>query len=266
MTRRSENTVCPVCEKPALSVKQVGHKTLVYCHYSQCDRLEILKALGTEQPQKESFSTLKAQPSETSQKHQWVERLWNESRPAQGTVIETYLKSRGLSGKTPPSIRFLPQALHTPTQARWPVMLTAVKTSEGALCGIHRTFLDPQGRGKAPITPNKMSLGVLQGAAAQLFPVGPQGHLLIAEGIENALTLYEATGKPVWAGLSAGGLMQMVLPDCIKSITLCPDYDSVGLKAAEVAAYRWVAKGRSVFVAKPLLNGKDWNEVLTHAT
>jgi len=57
---------------------------------------------------------------------------------------------------------------------------------------IHRTWLAKDGSGKAPIADPKMLLGSCYGGAIQLYKPGPT--LLIAEGIENALSGTQATG------------------------------------------------------------------------
>jgi hypothetical protein len=52
---------------------------------------------------------------------------------------------------------------------------------------VHRTYLLPDGSGKAAIDPDKMMLGAVAGGAVRLTD-GPGG-LVVAEGIETALSL-----------------------------------------------------------------------------
>ena len=75
--------------------------------------------------------------------------------------------------------------------------------------GIHRTFLLDDGSAKAP--PGKKMLGPVAGGSVRLFPMTPDGHLGIAEGIETALAAHRIFGIPVWAALSADGVRALAV-------------------------------------------------------
>ena len=128
--------------------------------------------------------------------------------------------------------------------------------------GIHRTYLNSDGSGKADVTPNKMMWGAINGGSVQLEPAGEM--LALAEGVETALSVYQMTGLPTWAGLSAGGIKGLVLPvlPLAQCIYIFADHDPVGLKAADEAANKWVYEGRTIKVIHPPDWGQDFNDVL----
>jgi hypothetical protein len=199
-----------------------------------------------------------AEPSEAAR------RLWRQSRPAPGAVVEIYLRSRGLDGAIPPTLRCLPQCWHAEAKQHLPAMLAAVTCWPGTrVVAVHRTFLQPDGSDKADVTPVKKSLGPCAGGAVRLAPAGPT--LAIAEGVETALSVQIATGMPAWAALSAAGFYSLVLPDLplAEHVLIAADADEPGLAAAYSAAARWHTEGRRVRISAP--RSGDWNDALRGA-
>ena len=82
--------------------------------------------------------------------------------------------------------------------------------SDDTLLGVHRTFLDHGGAGKAPVEPQKMMLGPCRGGAVRLGTAG--NVLMVGEGIETCLSAMQAKGYPAWAALSTSGLRALDLP------------------------------------------------------
>jgi len=189
-------------------------------------------------------------------------RLWFAARHATGTVVQGYLRSRGITVQIPPTIRFLAAAWHTRARAHFPVMIGAVQDCTGRLIGVHRTFLAKDGQGKAFVEPVKMMLGQCAGGALRLARAGSV--LAVTEGIETGLSVLEATGLPTWAGLSAGGIAALALPalPLAAQVTVFADHDRAGIDAAERAALRWHHQGRSVRLALPPTPGRDFNDLL----
>ena len=107
--------------------------------------------------------------------------------------------------------------------------------------------------------PKKM-LGPVAGGAARLAPHGPT--LVVAEGIETAMTILQETEYPVWAALSKGGIENLVLPGDVAEVIIAADHDEPGLAAANKAARKWTAAGRKVRIAKPPIEGWDFNDQL----
>lgn len=189
-------------------------------------------------------------------------KLWNAGFPAEKTVIETYLHSRGITAAIPTDIRLLPGHRHRPSGRVYPVMLAAIRRWPSKdLVAVHRTWVLPDGSGKAPLEPEKMMLGPALGGAVRLSV--PAKKMVVAEGLETALSVMQETGLSVWAGLSTSGLTGLVLPDLplAQEIIIAGDNDPAGRKAAIHAAENWTKEGREVRLAFPPLH-QDFNDML----
>jgi hypothetical protein len=147
-----------------------------------------------------------------------------------------------------------------------PAMLAAAMLTRDPpkIVGVHRTFLREDGSGKAPLNPEKMSLGDLRGACVPLAhaPMGPK--VAVSEGIETGLSVLQATGIPTLAALSAAGMQVLLLPTGVQEVFIAADPDKVGLKVAEAAARRWHTEGRTVRIVKPP-TGQDFNDLARKA-
>ena len=137
--------------------------------------------------------------------------------------------------------------------------MVALVTKDQERLGIHRTYLARDGSGKAPIDPQKMTLGPMHGGAVRLGP--PAESILITEGIETALSVMQATGQVAWAALSANGIANLELPDLVRDVTICVDGDRVSEDAAAKAERRWLLQKRQVRIARPPPN-RDFNDML----
>jgi phage/plasmid primase-like uncharacterized protein len=195
-------------------------------------------------------------------------RIWNESRPAIGTLVERYLFTRCLvyENDMPNVLRFHPSLIHEPTRQYFPVMVAAVHNANGEFTGIHRTYLAPDGSGKATVTEGgvKRMLGDCFGAHVQFTP--PQNNkLAIAEGIETALSIMQSCPDyGVWSAMSLGNLKAPV-PKTVGEIVICADGDNKDPRMAErilrEAADDHINRGHTVLVARPP-QGMDFNDLL----
>lgn len=272
---------CPVAahgkgrgdQNPSFSIIDGDDRVLVHCH-AGCSQEEVigsLKARGLWSSNDEGglvgpipHSSCASSPTFSSGggSSRYCQQLWDQSEAAQGTLAEKYLGCRGLTGPIPPMIRYLPNHNHD-NGDQYPVMLGGVSVyPDNKICGVHRTFLDPRGTGKAEISPNRKMLGQIKGGAVQLAI--PDQRLAIAEGIETALSVQQATGIPTWAALSTGGVEGLVIPEpsILKDVLICADNDIPGRAAASTAAEKWVDIGHSVQIAYPP-PGQDFNDLLT---
>jgi len=186
-------------------------------------------------------------------------RIWGDTKPAAGTTAERYLKLRGITSPLPPSIRFT-IGCHAPSQrGPWAIMVAAVQNLAGEITGIHRTFLTGDGR-KAPVEPVKMAFGPIRGGAVRLAPASET--LALAEGIETALSIQQATGIPTWAALGTSNITRVELPNCVREVIICADGDPAGERAAHAAAHRLIREGRTVRIARPE-PGTDFNDMIS---
>jgi hypothetical protein len=216
-------------------------------------------------------------------------RWWTGLQPIADTPVETYLgEARGIPLRMIGSpkhrlgaLRYCWRLEHadedTGELTYWPAMVAAM-TMGRAVTGLHRTWLAPDGRGKADVAKPKKMIGLTSGAAIRLtsgpsgfsptraVEAGIVGPLAIGEGIETSLTV--AAGMPDWRVWAAGSLAHMGLiawPDCADAVILIRDRDWKG--AAQEAFLRVVdhwrrqARGRPVDVIAPEL-GNDFNDWL----
>jgi hypothetical protein len=186
-------------------------------------------------------------------------RIWHYSQEAPSTLVEIYLRSRGLTLQVPPTLRF--QWLkHAPSNTVHPCMIALVQHgASGTPIGIHRTFLRRDGSDKADADPVKMALGPVGGGAVQLGIADSE--VMIGEGIETVLSAMQATGKPAWAALGTSGLRALDLPTNVLDVIVLADGDDAGEAAARDCAWRWKREGRRVRIARPL-QGMDFNDML----
>jgi putative DNA primase/helicase len=186
-------------------------------------------------------------------------RIYSETVQANGTLAETYLKARGILCAIPSTIRFHPNLRH-PSGVSLPTMVALVTSgTDNKPVAIHRTFLAPDGKGKASVPHNKMMLGPSGGGAIRLSEVCDS--VMVGEGIETCLSAMQATGRPAWAALSAPGLKLLDLPQHIRDVVVLADGDAPGERAAKYAASRWAQEGRRVRIARPP-EGSDFNDIL----
>jgi putative DNA primase/helicase len=276
---------CPSCGYASgFSVTERNRAILLCCHAGGCPQSELWGALeqaglatrngrrGTVEraqsaglwraPRAEKGSLLGGKAFSASKdegKNQAAAAaIWRCSRPADGTCVEAYLrKARGYTGPLPRTLRFA-WGKHPSDPGRQHPMMVAAVLYGSRIVAVHRTFLRQDGNGKAKLDPDKMTLGPCKGGAVPLAPAGPV--LAVAEGIETALSYMAVTGTPTWAALSAGGIRNLILPECVCEVVIAADPDPVGIMAAHAAARRWLREGQRISIARPPL-GCDFNDL-----
>lgn len=265
---------CPAHDdrRPSLSIKDGDDgRVLVRCH-AGCDQTRVIETLAVLglwpnrcSPWAERLRRPRPMPARDLASHDDTPRvhaalrLWREAELAASTLVETYLRSRGITLPVPLALRFHPRLKH-PSDSWWPAMVALVtRGADGQASAIHRTFLFPDGTAKAPIEPQKMMLGPCGGGAVRLAPVASL--LMVGEGIETCLAAMQATGLPAWAALSTSGVRVLGLPQEVREIIVLADGDEAGETAARDAARRWTREGRHVRIARPP-QGLDFNDLL----
>ena len=190
-------------------------------------------------------------------------KIWNEARPAQGTIVERYFIGRALDPTFASLFRFHPRCPH-PNGIMLPAMVALVEHAKRGPVAIHRTYLQADGSGKALIAPDRANLGPIAGGAVRLTPLVPGEWLIVGEGNETILSVIQACRLPGWAALSAVGVEKLILPPEARMVIICADHDwnGRGQRAAHEAAERFLSEGRLVRVAMPP-SGVDFNDILT---
>jgi hypothetical protein len=265
---------CPICQpdrkrgQNALTLADGRNGRLVLdCKKSACAFLDILAAAGLRSgdyrpPNAATLAQREREAKAEAQKRAaQAKRLWQESLPIAGTLAEVYLHGRGITCPLPPTLRFHPEAWHGPTARRYPALIAAVQGV--GLPAVHRTYLRPDGAGKAGLDGgDKLMLGSTQGGAVRL--ADGLSRLVVAEGIESGLSLLcGLLDDPVtlWASLSTSGLRGLRLPPQPSRLTIACDGDAAGREAAHALAEGAHALGWQVSILDPGA-GADFNDIL----
>lgn len=236
---------------------------------SQAETSAALRALGLSGYSAGPRSRLRCAPvstggtnAEDEERTRRALGIWDTSRKARGTKVETYLGSRGLDLPLRARLRFNRRLWHSDERCWWPAMVALVTRGiDDEPIGIHRTYLDRDGQGKARVTPNKMMLGPTAGGAVRLARFDPDLPLMIGEGIETCLAAMMCKDYPAWAALSTSGLRALDLPPNVRDIIVLADGDAAGEAAAQYSAIRWQREGRRCRIAYPP-RGMDFNDML----
>jgi putative DNA primase/helicase len=259
---------------PSLSIRD-GDRSLVVKCWAGCDPRDVLAELrrrsmiagkASGRPLRSSRAEVirqrQAEALDLADRKLRAQKIWDGATDAYGTPAATYLASRGIKLTPPASLRWA-QYCWQPGAEDWlSAMLAAIVDVSGDLIGVHRTYLRPDGSGKADVPATKMMLGTAAGGSVHLAPAAQT--LMVGEGIETCMAAMQGTEMPVWAALSTSGLVALVLPPIVRQVIILADNDASGAgeRAARRAAARWVSEDRRVKIAMPPSPGTDMADVL----
>lgn len=194
-----------------------------------------------------------------------AERLWSQAVNPRGTVVEAYLRGRGIdlpddvAGR---ALRFhgaCPWRADDGSITRVLAMVAAMRdlrTDE--LVAVHRTALTAAGE-----KIGRRMLGPCGDTAIKLDVAGTA--LTVGEGIESCLAARQVGFGPVWAMGTAGAIERLpVLPD-VGTLSFLEERDRASARAVMHCAARWHRGGRKVVRVLPRF-GKDMNDALRAAS
>ena len=196
-------------------------------------------------------------------------RLFAMSQPIADTLTEAYLRNRGLTALSDTaSLRFHPHCYYRPDRhsetETWPALIASVTNLDGAITGVHRTWLDPDGfsettLGKAPIDTPRRAMGNLLSHAVRF---GSARDVMAAgEGIETILSLRMILPNlPMAAALSAAHLAVIRFPPSLRRLYVARDNDPAGDGASARLTQRAKDVGIEAIPLSPHLG--DFNDDL----
>lgn len=195
-------------------------------------------------------------------------RLFRITHPLVGTLADAYLRKRGiLRASTHAALRFHPSCYYhdlvTGRTSSYPALIAAVTDCAGAITGVHRSWLDPGGVGKAKVDDPRRALGGLLGNGVRFgFPVNAPVQVMAAgEGLETMLSLaHVMPGMPMVAALTANHLAAFRFPPGCRRIYIAADADAAGRHGIEGLSRRAQECGILPLVLSPELG--DFNEDL----
>ena len=184
--------------------------------------------------------------------HRKARWLWQNRRVISDTPAETYLRqARGYIGAIPPTLAYLPPA----RPEHYPALIAAfalvdeiepgVLASPCNVDAVHLTLLQANGADKAPVEKPKLIIGRPLGRPIVLAPANDLLGLAITEGIEDGLSIYQATKLGVWV---AGSAVQMptladAVPHYLDCVTIVADPDEAGQRNSAELARRLNLRG-----------------------
>jgi hypothetical protein len=192
-------------------------------------------------------------------------RLFAMSKPVPGTLGETYLRTRGITGPLNlPALRFHPRCYYWPGDdmplESWPALIAAITDNDRQLTGVHRTWLAADGSDKAPVETQRRAMGAVLGHAIRF---GQARHVQIAgEGVETILSLLGILpAMPMAACTSANHLAAFVPPPSLKRLYVARDRDAAGAMAFAALEDKASSQGFKAMPLDPMTG--DFNEDLT---
>ena len=199
-----------------------------------------------------------------------------EARPAR-----LYLKKRGLNLEEFPNLLFHPRMPYSEGETfigYFPCIMGMFQEKDGRPTTIHRIYITKEGE-KAPVEKAKKMMPApstrsICGSAIRLMDA--DNILGIAEGIETALAVWQATGIPTWAVGNAILMEKFQLPKGIELLVIFADKDKPKNKASfgvgQMAAKKLMTKCKqlgiptvTVLPKKDIPEGEkslDWLDVL----
>ena len=269
--------LCPVHNdtKPSLDLKQDNGKFLYKCR-AGCSQDEVGKELKRRFPEafKKDYQHSyhhQNKKKEKLGKADYVRKLWGEAINPQDTPVETYLKKRIPTldrDKIPQCLQYLPKAWHSETKKNFRGLVASFTLFPAHnVESIKIIYLTEDGTDKAPVDPQKRTIGQVQGKAIVIDP--PTERLIVAEGVESALAVREIVKGliPVWSADTATNLANLQLPPkpTASELIIACDYDEAGLKGALKLAMRAKKEGRQVNIIRPASPHTDFNDVFLDA-
>ena len=191
-------------------------------------------------------------------------RLFAMSQPIGGTLAEIYLGGRAITSLFgTAALRYHPQCYYRPDEHSrteiWPAIVASVTDLAGRQTGAHRTWLSPDGSGKAPVETPRRAMGDLLGHGVRF---GVSGEVLAAgEGIETVLSPRQVLPRmPMLAALSAAHLAAILFPATLRRLYVLRDRDPAGDGARDSLIARAESVGIEAIAVSPV--GEDFNDDL----
>ncbi len=187
-----------------------------------------------------------------------VAEIVRQSEVPNGTPAHAYLVGRGIAIQPPVCIRYRRNAYGS-----YGAMVALATDEAGEVLALQQVYLTAEGR-KAPVKvvkrTNKAVEGWAERAAVRLPGREP---LVLCEGVETALSVWQATGQETWACLGISNIGRAPVP-ANATVIVARDGDLPGSKAEGQmarASSMLAQRGMTVLIATPP-EEQDFNDVL----
>lgn len=217
-------------------------------------------------------------PKEEMIRRERLKRNLSRCEPLLGTPGETYLRNRGITmpldfldrnGRVMynPSLWYKDDSLENAIKLQG--LCSKVYCKDRKLLTLHRTFLTTDGH-KADVENGKMMFAGTRTPTGGCIPldnpvITPLGRVIgVCEGLETGLSVRQATGCPMWIGIS-DRLMENINCNIVDWVLIWADKDNnlAGINAAKRMKERLEQAGIKAVIFLPQMEGPgDWNDVL----
>ena len=154
-----------------------------------------------------------------------VADIVRQTESPNGTPAHAYLRGRGIAIQPPDCIRFRQNAYGS-----YGAMVALATDATGEVLAIQQVYLTAEGK-KAPLNPIKRTNKAVEGWAERSAVRLPgRKPLVLCEGVETALSIWQATGQEVWACLGIANIARAPVPEKAMVI-IARDGDAQGSKA-----------------------------------
>ncbi|MCE2571697.1 DUF7146 domain-containing protein [Motilimonas eburnea] len=228
---------------------------------SSVTRSDVKRVQDAQQSAREHY----IEPEKVAKRKANVEKVFSGCVPIQSSAVAlTYLQNRGLNvDNLPRSMMFNPSVRHwdpeTGKNSWWPAIVSVITDVNGRNVSLHIIYLEKDGSDKAPVCRAKQQMPAPEYMGGKFIRLAepvwtPNGYLIATcEGIETGLAIMEATGIPVWAGISADIMALMEFPPEVTNVLIYEDKDRSegGQRCAKQLETRLLKEGRSVEILTP---------------
>ncbi|MGI2227708.1 DUF7146 domain-containing protein [Shewanella frigidimarina] len=249
--------------------------------YKTVSYREVSAQLNREQVQRSEYCN----KEKKEQRLRALQRVYQEAIPAyKSEIAMNYLKSRGLTltsedvRKFSSTLGFHPGLKYYCLEKKafigtFPALLGIFKSKDGSNLTIHRIYLKPDGSGKAEVSNPKKLMSPPDYMGGGAFRLGEPMQLMcggkyigVTEGIETALSLFNANGLPCWS-LYSDTVLALFEPESdITHVGIWADREpsGAGLLSAQKLMKKLSDKGLKCHIYYPeTLNTEkeDWLDV-----
>lgn len=180
-----------------------------------------------------------------------------------------YLRKRRITW-VPKCAALLPRkVVRELTGKNYPAMIVPITNAKNEYQGAQITWLTADATQKLGVAGGKArrTYGAIKGGFVRLSGLRVDRPLIVAEGVETALSAMQLTGLPGIATL--GSLEGLDIDLACSEVLICADNDPPGIAGAETLARKLVSKNLKVRIAVPEkpedVDKYDWNDCLVDA-
>jgi putative DNA primase/helicase len=154
--------------------------------------------------------------------------IFEKQLPAEGTSAEAYLTGRGITDpELVAQVGFLPNIREDDD-----ALVSVVTDDDGNPVAVHLTYIT-SGGAKSSLAPVRLTFSIdPQWSTKGGVRFAGDGDSILCEGVEDAMSCAQVTGRPAIAALGVSNLGKYV-PDDVRLLTICLDGDDPESAAAK---------------------------------